>query len=238
VKLSVVIPTHDTRELALAAVTSVLRQADNSAVELVVVDDGSGDGTAEAVRRAAPAALLLRHEAPRGFTPAANAGLAAARGDTLLLLNSDAELRDGALAALVAAFAAEPGLGVAGARLFYPDGRPQWSGGRLPTVLWLFVLASGVGALRRRLPGAGSTAAGHAEPVAWVSGAALAMRRAVWEGCGPLDQRYAFYGQDLDLCWAARRAGFRVAVVPGFTAVHHHGATIGRGGDALGGQRP
>jgi GT2 family glycosyltransferase len=237
-KLSVVIPTHDTRELALAAVASILRQPEGGSVDLVVVDDGSGDGTAEAVRRSAPAARLLRHEEPRGFTPAANAGLAAAQGDVLLLLNSDAELRDGALAALAVALAAEPGLGVAGARLFYPDGRPQWSGGRLPSVLWLFALASGVGALRRRLPGAGGTAAGHARPVEWVSGAALAMRRAVWEGCGPLDGRYAFYGQDLDLCWAARRAGFGVAVVPRFTAVHHHGATIGRDDDALGGQRP
>lgn len=235
-RISVIIPTHDTRELTLAALASVLRQAEAGAVEVVVVDDGSRDGTAEAVGAAAPQARIIRHHEPRGFTAAANAGLAAAQGDALVLLNSDAELQAGALAALAAALEADPRLGVAGARLFYPDGRSQWSGARLPTLPWLFALASGLGALRRRLQGGG--AAGHGGPVEWVSGAALAVRRAAWERCGPLDGRYAFYGQDLDLCWAARRAGFGVAVVPGFAAVHHHGATIGRGGEALGGQRP
>jgi GT2 family glycosyltransferase len=238
VKISVVIPTHDTRELVLQAVASVLRQEDAGASELVVVDDGSRDGTEPAVRAAAPDATLLRQPAALGFSAAANRGLAAASGDVLLLLNSDAELRPGALAALRQALDADASLGIAGARLFFPDGRPQWSGGREPTLLWLFALASGLGGRLRGLPLRRDGAAGHRQRVDWVSGAALAMRRDVWRRCGPLDERYAFYCQDLDLCWAARRAGYAVRILPGFAAVHRHGATIARDPGALAGQRP
>src|SRR6185369_3384658 len=124
-----------------------------------------------------------------GFTRAANLGLARASGEILLLLNSDTEVDASGLAALSAAFAAEPRLGAAGADLYYPDGSPQWSGGRAPTLAWLFALASGAPALFRRLPfyrrlkppGARGGA------VEWVTGAALAVRRAAWEQAGPLD---------------------------------------------------
>ncbi len=237
-KVSIVIPTHDTRELVLGAVASVLRQQDSGPDELVVVDDGSRDGTEPAVRAAAPSAVVLRQPAAGGFSAAANRGLAAATGDVLLLLNSDAELRPGALAALRQALAEDASLGIAGARLFFPDGRPQWSGGREPTLLWLFALASGLGGKLRRLPGRRGGAAGHRGRVDWVSGAALAMRRAVWERCGPLDERYAFYCQDLNLCCAARRSGFAVRILPDFEAVHHHGATITSDRHGLAGQRP
>ena len=233
--LSIVIPTHDTRDLVLRAVASVLAQPESATAELIVVDDGSADGTTEALAAAAPAARVLRSATPSGFTAAANRGLAAARGDLILLLNSDAELEGGALAALAAAFVAEPSLGIAGARLFYPTGEPQWSAGRAPSLLWLFGLASGLPALLHRWsgrrPGRGHGEVGDRDEgteVDWVSGAALALRRSVWEACGPLDESFRFYAQDLDFCWRARRRGFRVRVVPDFAVRHHHGATIGR----------
>jgi GT2 family glycosyltransferase len=242
VSLAVVIPTHDTRELALRAVASVLREAGSwpGPVEIVVVDDGSRDGTAEALASAAPGVRVLRSEVASGFAAAANRGLAAAAGETLLLLNSDAALRAGALGALAAALAEDPQLGVAGAELYYPDGRRQWSGGREPSIAWFFGMASGLAPWSRALPGRRAGAAGHGGyggRVDWVSGAAMALRREVWSRCGPLDEGYAFYCQDLDLCWAARRAGSAVRVVAGFAAVHHHGATIARRGEALAGQR-
>jgi hypothetical protein len=232
VSLSVVIPTHDTRDLVLRALASVLAQPEGAAAELLVVDDGSADGTAEAVAAAAPAARVLRSATPSGFTAAANRGLAAARGDLILLLNSDAELEGGALAALAAAFAAEPRLGIAGAQLFYPTGEPQWSAGRAPSLLWLFGLASGLPALLHRWsgrrPGRGHGDVDEGTEVDWVSGAALALRRSVWEACGPLDEGFRFYAQDLDFCLRAKSRGFGVRVVPGFAVRHHHGATIGR----------
>ena len=148
--LSVVVPTRNTRQLTLACLAALAAAAaarpELAAIEVVLVDDAGGDGTAEAVAERLPDVRLVRLERQAGFTRAANRGLAAAVGDVLLLLNSDAEIGgDGrGLAALLARFAAEPRLGIAGAALRYPDGTPQWSGGGEPTAAWLFALASGL----------------------------------------------------------------------------------------------
>ncbi len=230
-RLSVVVPTHDTRELTLRCLESLARAAPPDA-EVIVVDDGSRDGTAEAVAARFPTALVLRNDAPAGFTRAANRGLARTGGDILLLLNSDTEVEGPALAALTARFAAEPSLGVVGAALHYPDGSPQWSGGMEPSLAWLFALSSGLPVLLGRLPlyrRARPLAPGDApRRVSWVTGAALAIRRAAWQQAGPLDESFRFYGQDLDLCLRVRQAGWEVQIAPGFRVLHHHGATIGR----------
>jgi GT2 family glycosyltransferase len=196
---------------------------------VIVVDDASGDDTPARVHAGYPAARILRHDAPRGFTVTANDGLGAASGPLLLLLNSDTEIEPGGLDALLEAFAADPGLGIAGAQLRDPAGAAQWSGGRLPDCLWLFAEASGAGRLLARLPAyrrARPLAQHRDREVEWVCGAALAMRREVWATMGPLDEAFALYGQDLDLCSRARRAGCRIRVLHGFAVRHHHGATV------------
>jgi GT2 family glycosyltransferase len=233
--LSVVVPTHDTRDLTLRCLASVLDAPGR--FDVVLVDDGSRDGTAEAARARWPALRVLRHESARGFSAAANAGLRAARGALLWLLNSDTLAPADAYERLNAAFAANPRLGIAGAELIYPDGRPQWSGGRRPTPLWLFALSSGLPAWRRRRRPAPLAGAWPRRPD-WVTGAALALRREVWERVGPLDEGYRFYAQDVDLCLRARRAGFEVDLVPGLRVVHHLGASIGRRAGAFGGAHP
>lgn len=228
--LSIVIPTHDTRELTLRCLES-LAASPLPGMEVIVVDDASQDGTTEAVRERHPEVTVLRHAAPLRFTRAANAGLARARGDLLLLLNSDTEVLPGGLERLPEIFAPEPRLGIAGALLHYPDGSPQWSGGREPTLAWFFALASGLPALLARLPlyrRARPLAPDAPLAVDWVTGAALAIRRQAWEAAGPLDEGFRFYAQDLDLCLRVRRAGFAVEVRPDFRVLHHHGATIGR----------
>jgi GT2 family glycosyltransferase len=231
--LSVIIPTHDTRQLTFACLGSLERQG-RSALEVIVVDDASSDGTCEAISLSHPAVRLLRSEHPLGFTRAANRGLAAARGEILLLLNSDTEVDPGGLDALLNAFTSDPELGAAGGMLHYPDGSPQWSGGSAPSLLWLFGLASGLPALLGPLPlyrrwrppaGTGSEAAGRVD---WVTGAALGIRRAALARVGPFDETFRFYAQDLDLCLRLAAAGWRSAVVPGFGVLHHHGATIGQ----------
>ena len=232
ISLSVVIPTHDTRRLVLRCLES-LSGGGVTPFEIIVVDDASSDGTAEEIRRRAPSVTVIENERCAGFTLSANRGLAAATGEILLLLNSDTEVIEGSLDALMESFAKDPGLGVAGAELRYPDGTAQWSAGREPTRLWLFGQASGLPALLGKIPGyrlikPPGRAAGTR--VDWVSGAAMALRRETWRAVGPLDEGYLFYGQDLDLCLTARDAGWRVEVVRGFVVTHHHGATISSSG--------
>lgn len=234
-RVSVVVPTLDTRELTLACVASVLasRLPEGTALEVVVVDDGSTDGTAESIRGLSPAVKVLRNEAPTGYARAVNAGAAATDGDVLVLLNSDTEVDADGLASVLAAFESRERLGVAGASLVYPGGEPQWSGGHAPTLPWLFLQASGLPPLLGRLPAYRRVKPLHVpeeRSVDWVPGAALAIRRDAWRRCGPLDTSYRLYAQDLDLCLRVGAAGWEVRVLPGFRVVHHHGATIARDG--------
>jgi GT2 family glycosyltransferase len=235
-RLSVVIPSHDTRELTLRCLESLALLG----LEILLVDDGSRDGTAEAVAARFPSVRVLRNESAAGFTRAANRGLQAAQGDVLLLLNSDTEVEPSGIDALLGRFAAVPRLGVVGAALHYPDGTPQWSGGDEPSLLWLFGLASGIPPLLARLPlyrrARPLTPEGEPRRAGWVTGAALAIRREAWAVAGPLDERFRLYAQDLDLCLRVRQAGWEIEIEPEFRVLHHHGATIGAQASALGRQ--
>lgn len=238
-RLSVVVPTHDTRPLTLACLGSLAAELPEA--EVIVVDDASADDTSEAIRERYPAVRILRNHRAEGFSRSANRGLAAAEGKLLLLLNSDTEVAPGAQQALDSLFGRDLHLGIVGAALRFPDGRPQWSGGRFPALLWLFGLASGFATSLGRVPGARalrpvSAAGGGA--VDWVTGAAMAFRREVWSEVGPLDEDLGLYSQDLDFCSRARMAGWKVAVAEGFRVLHHQGATIGQGSAAAGRQSP
>src|SRR6185369_14845132 len=173
-RLSLVVPTRDTREVTLRCLESAAPLIEEGA-ELVLVDDGSRDGTAEAVRARFPAARVLVNDEQRRFGGSANRGLAEASREILLLLNSDTEVDPRTVPAVVAAFDREPRLGAAGAELRNADGTPQWS-----------------------------------------AGAALAVRRAAWEECGPFDEGFGFYGQDVEFCLRLGDAGWNVRVLPGW----------------------
>lgn len=228
------VPTLDTRELTLRCVDAVLasRLPEGLGLEVVVVDDGSRDGTGEALA-GRPGVRVVRNEESAGFAGAANRGVAETRGEVVVLLNSDAELEPESLAVVAAAFAQDPTLGIAGAALRYPDGSPQWSAGGEPDLTWLFAQASGIPALLGRLPGWRRVKPLHVDQptdVGWVSGAVMAMRAAVWRSHGPLDATFAFYVQDLDFCLRARDGGWSVRLLPGFRATHRQGATIASSG--------
>ena len=239
-RLSVVIPTRNTRELTLnclAALWLCKPQPD----EVIVVDDGGTDATANAVVRKYPRHIVVRLPHNEGFGAAANHGMARASGDLILLLNSDTEVQPSSIAALRKAFASDPDLGIAGASLRDPDGAPQWSGGSTPTPLWLFALASGIPSLVARIPGwrrlrwPSGSAGGSVD---WVAGTAMAVRRVVWDEVGPFDTGYRFYCQDLDLCIKALEAGWRIETLPHFNVLHHRGGTISTATGAGGPSNP
>ena len=218
VVLSVVIPTYNTAEMTLRCVRAI-----QGADEVIVVDDGSTDDTVDRLSREA---RVISLEKNRGFAAAANRGVAEARGDLILLLNSDAIVEPDALNAFVAAFENDPKLGVAGAQLLNEDGSKQWSGGRTPTLPWMIGVVSGAGHLLRRvIPKRGLESPRHTD---WVSGAAMMFRREAWQ---PLDERYLFYCQDIDFCLNAQKAGWHVRIVDEARVTHAHGSTIAPGSE-------
>lgn len=232
--ISVVVPTRDTRALTLRCLATLAMDLPPD-TEVIVVDDDSRDDTVAALAAKHSTARVVRLAPARGFTGAANAGLAVATGELLWLLNSDTQVKPGAVAALRAAFARNDRLGAAGPLLFAPDDSPQWSGGRVPDGRWLFALASGSAAFTARVPGyrRRRPVSGHdGRPVEWIPGTALVLRAAAWRAVGLLDETVALYAQDLDYGIRLRAAGWDVALVPAARVVHVGGATVGRVRDA------
>jgi GT2 family glycosyltransferase len=227
-RISVVIPTRDTREMTLSALRSLRRQS-RPPSETVLVDDGSSDGTVKAVSENHPEVKSVRIPHGVGFAGAVNAGVSSSHGDLIWLLNSDTVVGPRAVERLISSFDRDPRLGISGAMLSYPDGRAQWSGGRFPGILWLFGQASGLPGLLGRMPiwRKMKPVSGTATlDVDWVTGAAMALRREVWSGVGPLHDDYLSYCQDLDLCWRAKLQGWKVNILPDVRVIHHHGGTI------------
>ena len=225
IDLSIVIPSFETEAL-LARCLDSLAQAARSCPELVaeviVVDNGSRDGSAHYARRAG--ARVVAFARNRGFAAAANAGLRLARGRHALLLNSDALLTPEALRGGVALLDAEPRVGVVGPALAHPDGRPQRSVHVLPGLDSELLGESAARRLR-------ATERNHVgPPFGWreveaVRGAVFFLRGDLLEKVGPLDEGFFFFLEETDFCARARAAGHRVAFVPDLVVPHALGAS-------------
>ncbi len=235
--LSIVIPTRNTKDLTLRCLDTLFAPLIAEAplrFEVIVVDDGSDDGTLESIAERHPQVITLRTAQNQGFSSSANRGLHRARGAFLLLLNSDTELPAGSLDALLQAVSHLEPWRILGAQLFYPNGEAQWSGGSVPTRWWLSALAGGFAEwglwhlIRSR-----NRPSGHREEstrlraMGWVTGAAMAFSAETWSRFGPLDESFSFYAQDLDFCYRVRQGGGGVAILPTFRVLHHLGASIG-----------
>lgn len=226
--LAVVIVNYRTPELAERCVASVPRAAGDLSLEVVVVDNGSADGSAERLRAALPGVEVLAVSANRGFGAGVNAGVQATAARHVAVLNPDTELRPGALAALSGALDDDKSLGVVAPALEYPDGIPQSNAyRRFPTLLTLAVDASLAGgyawSLLPRLPHPHNVSptrlrvGGH---VAHVMGAAFAFTRDAWAAAGPFDERFFLYLEETEWQRRVTRAGFAVALVPQARVVH------------------
>lgn len=198
--------------------------------EVIVVDNGSTDGTLEMLRRNYPHVRLIANEQNVGFARANNQGLAMSRGQYVLLLNSDAFLRGPALARLVRFMETHPEAGAAGPRLYYDDGTPQRSCWSFPTLATEFYGALGLDKLFSR-----SQTFGRYKMTYWdmqdmrevdvVMGACLIIRREAVEQIGYLDERFFMYSEEVDWCYRLRQAGWRVYFVPDAEATHLWGGT-------------
>lgn len=194
--------------------------------ELIVVDNASTDGSVQRLR-ARRDIRLFALTLNTGFTGGNNIGVAQARGEVILLLNNDTKLT-GPLDALIDA-ALDPNVGAAGCRLNYGDGRLQCSVGLEHTVprialSWLGLeKRSGAPSLLRKYETDPAFYARPQERVAWVSGACLATRKAVWQRVGGLDADLFMYCEDVDFCLRVRRLGMRVAYLPSPVVIHYEG---------------
>lgn len=233
-ELAIVIVNWNGGGLLRAAVESVARHPPRLPFEIVVVDNASTDdslawlrsGEARAALAGAPLTLIENTE-NRGFSRANNQGFAATRAPLLLLLNSDAEVRAGAIDRLVETLRADERTGAVGARLVNPDGSLQASVYRNPPVAW-HTLVEGF-RLSRLIPAGwrGELLLGghwdHARRrrVPRLSGACLLVRRDLIEEVGGLDESFHMYGEDVEWCLRIARAGWHLVHEPDAVVMHH-----------------
>ncbi len=224
--LSICTVNWNTRTDLRALLQSV--RADAPDAEVIVVDNGSTDGSAEMVRGEFPGVRLIANPDNRGYARATNQALAAAGGQYLFLLNPDSLVRPGCSARLRRFLDEHPRAGAAGPRVLNPDGSLQPSARRFPTFAAGLFRHTPLGWL---LPGNRFTRAylmqewDHTAPreVEWLSGAALMLRRVAVEQVGALDERFFMFCEDVDWAYRARAAGWERWYVPDAVVVHRIG---------------
>jgi N-acetylglucosaminyl-diphospho-decaprenol L-rhamnosyltransferase len=239
VDLSIVIVSWNVRDLLRRCLQSVVTETQPSPddgvfrigdweVEILVVDNASTDGSSEMVRDEFPQIRLVANDENRGFTAANNQGLALSQGRYLLLLNPDTEIVGDALAAMIGYMQANSEVGALGPRLLNPDGSPQSSRRRFPTFATALVESTVVqewwddNRILHRYYMA-DIPDDAIQPVDWVVGACLLVRRQAYEQVGGLDEGYFMYSEELDWCRRIKGAGWEIVYLPTATIVHHEG---------------
>jgi GT2 family glycosyltransferase len=223
-KASVVIVNWNTRELVLQCVDSI-KCSTALPLQIVVVDNGSHDGSADALAAAHPDVTLVRAGENLGFARGNNLGFRHAHGEHLVLLNSDTIVLPGAIDALVRYLDAHPDVGAAGGQQL--DGNRQFSpsGNWFPNVWIDLSVVVGLHRLRwwlinHRVPIARLWGRLETGDVDWLSGSFVAVRRRVVDEVGPLPEEFFMYGEDLEWGWRMKQAGWRRVYVHGSPIIH------------------
>lgn len=225
-ELVIIIVSYNTRDCLDACLRSLHGPPPRCSHTIVVVDNGSRDGSVARVRAAWPAVQVIDAGRNLGYAAANNAAIRATDSELLLLLNSDTLVPPGAVDRLVAHLRVHADVAAVGPRLTDADGNVELSWGP-PVTPWSEARRKLAGALlARRVPGLSARIAGAASRARyadWLSGACLLVRRADARTAGLLDERFFLYFEDVDFCLALRRRGRRLRLAPEATVIHHRG---------------
>lgn len=233
-ELTVIVVSYNTRALTLKCLETLFANTHEARAHVVVFDNASRDGSAEAVAAAFPQVELIASPDNLGFAAANNLVAAAARTEWLLLLNPDTEVHDGAVDRLLAFSKARPQAGITGGRTVFPDGSLNAASCWMRITPWsVFCIATGLTAAFRgsalfNPEGMGNWQRDTVREVDIVVGCFLMIPRALWDELGGFDLKYFMYGEEADLCLRAGAMGYRPAITPEAQIMHLVGAASGR----------
>lgn len=224
--VSIIVIAWNVRDELDACFQSIRDHAGDITTEVLLVDNGSSDGSADHVAAAFPEVEIVRRPTNEGI-PARNHGLRRARGRHRMFLDSDARLTAGALARLVQVLDDDPKIGLVGPRLIYPNGDLQLSTRRYPPFLLPLLRRPPLGRwfedsgiIRKHLMS--DDAHDRQRPVEYVLGACQLFRaEAQWEA-GEIDRRIWYGHDDADWCFAMRLAGYDIVYVPDAEVIHDY----------------
>jgi len=225
-KLSIIIVNFETPEYTLDAVRSIYQHPPKQSYEIILIDNGSYDASLGRFREEVPDATCIEMGQNYGFARANNLGIANARGEYVLLLNSDTKILDDSLDRMLSYLEEHPDLGVLGPRQINGRGRLQLSWGVFPTLvseiyrkIIHYRLSVDDVVIRDYL----SEQYSQNKDVDWVSGSCLMARKQALLDAGCLDESFFMYFEDIDLCRQIRDAGWVIEYHSEMTVVHYGG---------------
>ncbi len=232
-KLSIVIVSWNVKALLQDCLQSILDSDYVGDLEIIVVDSASGDDSVAMVQQHYPQVTLIVRPDNLGYAKGNNLGITHCQGDYIFLLNPDTHLEPTALTVLCGYLHAHPEIGVIGPQLLWADGAIQSSRRRYPSLGSLFLEST---LLELWFP---HNAAGHhyrfndkpaqtAQPVEWLVGAALMLRREVWETVGSFDETFFMYFEETDWCHRVAQTGWQLHYVPQAQVTHYEGQSSGQ----------
>lgn len=221
-KISIIIVNYNTAKLTLQCIKSVINSHPKSTYEIIVIDNGSSDTSVKEFSKLNNIIKLIRNNSNLGFSKANNLGMMTAKGDYILLLNSDTEVKKHAIDNLIVFAERTKEVGVVGAKLLNPDNTTQSSCFNFPTVyqtLKQYWFRHGK-PLDKYFPDGSKPRVVDA-----VVGAAFLITPEARKKVGLLDERYFMFYEDIDYCRQVYKNNLRVYYLPTALIVHYHGAS-------------
>ncbi|RZL29146.1 MAG: glycosyltransferase family 2 protein [Sphingomonas sp.] len=230
--LSVVIVNYRTPALTISCVRSLLKHSIAKPEDIIVVENASGDNSLDVLRSGLDC-TIVEAEKNRGYGAGVNLGVAHARNELVLCLNPDTYFNDDDVLRVGEIFEAEPTLGLLGLDLCYPNGERQYSARRDYSFLDIILRRTVLGRLKVGHPVVDRHLMkdawdGGIFAADWVMGTGFIVRRAAFDAVNGMDTDFFLYMEDVDLCVRLRKAGWRVAAVPGIHLVHDHQRASGQ----------
>lgn len=231
--------SYNTRELTLIALQTLFANTNYVEFDVVVWDNASHDGSADAIAREFPNVDLIRSETNVGFAAANNAVATQVNSPFILLLNPDTETRPGAIASLLSFAKANPEAGIVGGRTVFPDGSLNIASCWNRMTIWsLFCRATGLSRVFARSNLFNSEAIGAwkrdtPRDVDIVVGCLMMIRKDLWDSLGGFREKYFMFGEETDLCLRAAKLGYQPKITPEAEIVHHVGASYAPGGERI-----
>lgn len=218
-KVSIIIPVYNQFDLTYACLRSIFKFSGEICYEIILADDCSTDMTCE-IKKIAPNIKCVRTSENYRFLKNCNYAAKYAKGHYILFLNNDTQVQKNWLEPLVSLLDKNPSIGMTGSKLVYPDGRLQEAGG----ILWKDGSAWNFG--HGNNPALPEYC--YVKNVDYISGAAIMIRKDLWEKLGGFDETFApAYCEDSDLAFSVRKAGFEVVLQPKSVVVHFEGQSNG-----------